>query len=56
MPRRSHRKKRVANEIRQLPWRNIVNPYALIDYVVKRKQTLMAEIQEIPEQQVCDQH
>ena len=28
MTRRSHRQKRVANAIRQLPWRNVVNPYA----------------------------
>jgi len=28
MARRSHRKKRVVNEIRQLPWRAITNPYA----------------------------
>ena len=28
MTRRGHRQKRVANSIRQLPWRNIVNPYA----------------------------
>ncbi len=31
MARRSHRRKRVANEIRQLPWRNVVNPYAPIE-------------------------
>lgn len=31
MARRSHRKKRVVNEIRQLPWREIVNPYAPIE-------------------------
>ncbi len=31
MTRRSHRAKRVANEIRQLPWRSIVNPYAPIE-------------------------
>ena len=28
MARRSHRKKRVANAIRQLPWGDVVNPYA----------------------------
>jgi len=28
MARRNHRKRRVANEIRQLPWRNVTNPYA----------------------------
>jgi trimethylamine--corrinoid protein Co-methyltransferase len=28
MTRRSHRQKRVANAICQLPWRNVVNPYA----------------------------
>jgi len=28
MTRRGHRQKRVANAIRQLPWRNVVNPYA----------------------------
>jgi trimethylamine--corrinoid protein Co-methyltransferase len=31
MARRSHRRKRTANEIRQLPWRNVVNPYAPIE-------------------------
>ncbi len=31
MARRSHRRKRIANEIRQLPWRNVVNPYAPIE-------------------------
>ena len=31
MARRSHRKKRIANEIRQLPWRNVVNTYAPIE-------------------------
>jgi len=31
MTRRSHRAKRVANEIRQLPWRSVVNPYAPIE-------------------------
>jgi len=29
--RRSRRQKRVVDEIRQLPWRNIVNPYAAIE-------------------------
>jgi trimethylamine--corrinoid protein Co-methyltransferase len=28
MTRRSHRTKRVVDEIRQLPWRSVVNPYA----------------------------
>ena len=28
MTRRNRRKKRVANQIRQLPWRDVVNPYA----------------------------
>lgn len=28
MTRRGRRRKRVANEIRQLPWRDVVNPYA----------------------------
>jgi trimethylamine--corrinoid protein Co-methyltransferase len=28
MARRSHRKRRVADEIRQLPWREVTNPYA----------------------------
>ena len=28
MTRRGRRKKRVANQIRQLPWRDVVNPYA----------------------------
>lgn len=28
MTRRKRRKKRIANEIQQLPWRNVVNPYA----------------------------
>jgi len=28
MTRRGHRQKRVAGAIRQLPWRNVVNPYA----------------------------
>jgi trimethylamine--corrinoid protein Co-methyltransferase len=28
MTRRGHRKKRIANQIRQLPWRDISNPYA----------------------------
>jgi len=28
MTRRGHRQKRIANAIRQLPWRNVVNPYA----------------------------
>ena len=27
MTRRSHRQKRVANQIEQLPWRDVVNPY-----------------------------
>lgn len=31
MTRRSHRPKRVANAIRQLPWREVVNPYAPIE-------------------------
>ena len=31
MARRSHRKKRVVNAIQQLPWRNVVNPYAPIE-------------------------
>ena len=31
MTRRSHRKKRRADEIRQLPWRDVTNPYAPID-------------------------
>ena len=31
MPRRSQRKKRVANAIRQLPWQNVVNPLAPIE-------------------------
>ncbi len=28
MTRRGHRQKRIANAIRQLPWRDVVNPYA----------------------------
>ena len=31
MTRRSRRQKRVADEIRQLPWRNVENPYAAIE-------------------------
>ena len=31
MARRSHRKKRVVNAIQQLPWRDVVNPYAPIE-------------------------
>lgn len=31
MARRSHRKKRVANAIRQLPWRRVTNPYAPVE-------------------------
>ena len=31
MTRRSRRPKRVANEIRQLPWRNVANPYAAVE-------------------------
>ncbi len=31
MARRGHRKKRIANEIRQLAWRNVTNPYAPIE-------------------------
>jgi trimethylamine--corrinoid protein Co-methyltransferase len=31
MARRGHRKKRVVNAIQQLPWRNVVNPYAPIE-------------------------
>ncbi len=31
MARRSHRKKRVANAIRQLPWRDVVNNYAPVE-------------------------
>jgi len=31
MTRRSHRPKRVANAIRQLPWREVVNPYPPIE-------------------------
>lgn len=31
MTRRSRRAKRVVDEIRQLPWRSIVNPYAPIE-------------------------
>ncbi|MEJ2128886.1 MAG: trimethylamine methyltransferase family protein, partial [Woeseiaceae bacterium] len=31
MTRRRHRKKRVANQIRQLPWRNIRNNYAPVE-------------------------
>lgn len=31
MTRRRHRKKRIANQIRQLPWRNISNDYAPIE-------------------------
>ncbi len=31
MTRRSRRTKRIADEIRQLPWRNVVNPYAPIE-------------------------
>jgi len=31
MARRSHRKKRVANAIRQLPWGDVVNPYAPVE-------------------------
>ncbi len=31
MTRRSGRKKRVADEIQQLPWRNVANPYAAIE-------------------------
>lgn len=33
MTRRGHRKKRVANAIRQLPWRDVVNPYAPIEII-----------------------
>ena len=31
MARRSHRKRRVANEIHQLPWRDVTNPYAPVE-------------------------
>ena len=31
MTRRSRRPKRIVDEIRQLPWRNVVNPYAAIE-------------------------
>jgi trimethylamine--corrinoid protein Co-methyltransferase len=31
MARRSHRKKRTANEISQLPWRHVANPYAPVE-------------------------
>ncbi|MDH5620701.1 MAG: trimethylamine methyltransferase family protein, partial [Gammaproteobacteria bacterium] len=31
MTRRSHREKRVANTIQQLPWRDVVNPYRLTE-------------------------
>jgi len=31
MARRSHRKKRVANAIHQLPWQDVVNPYAPLE-------------------------
>ena len=31
MTRRSHRKKRIANAIRQLPWQNVVNPYTPVE-------------------------
>ena len=31
MARRSHRKKRIANAIRQLPWRRVTNPYAPVE-------------------------
>jgi trimethylamine--corrinoid protein Co-methyltransferase len=31
MARRSHRRKRIANEIRQLAWRDVINPYAPIE-------------------------
>ena len=31
MTRRSGRKKRIANEIKQLPWRNVANPYTAIE-------------------------
>ncbi len=33
MTRRSHREKRVANTIQQLPWREIVNPYGATDVI-----------------------
>ena len=33
MTRRSHRKKRNADEIRQLPWRDVTNPYAPIEVI-----------------------
>jgi len=50
MTRRGHRQKRIANAIRQLPWRNVVNPYAateilndeLVEYVEKRRPLLLA--------------
>jgi len=31
MTRRSHREKRVANTIQQLPWRDVINPYRLTE-------------------------
>lgn len=33
MARRSHRKKRVVNAVRQLPWRDVKNPYAPIEVI-----------------------
>jgi trimethylamine---corrinoid protein Co-methyltransferase len=35
MTRRSHREKRVANTIQQLPWRDVVNPYAPIEVLAE---------------------
>ena len=37
MSRRSHRQKRVVNAIRQLPWADVVNPYAPVE-VLKSQQ------------------
>ncbi len=37
MTRRSHRTKRVVDEIRQLPWRSVVNPYAPIEILDARQ-------------------
>ena len=52
MARRSHRKKRVVNAIQQLPWRNVVNPYAPIEILSSEQlETIIETSQTVLEMQ-----
>ena len=52
MARRSHRKKRVANAIRQLPWQEVVNPVAPIEILeAEQVETIVAASLDVLETQ-----